>query len=237
VIVDNVIASSESKWRQPCDLVLLLPHGFVGQGPEHSSARLERYLTLCAEDNMRVANPTTAAQYFHLLRRQMRDAKRIPLVVMTPKSLLRHPGVASRLGDLSDGGFSPVLDDSGVADRSAVQRVLLTAGKVYYDLAAERERRGSKTVAIVRLEEYYPYPEWHVANTLGAYPNAKEICWVQEEPENMGAWNFLRQRILQSLPFARPLRYIGRTGSSSPASGSGKAHRAEQAALLTASFE
>jgi 2-oxoglutarate dehydrogenase E1 component len=141
VIIDNFIASSATKWRQPCDLVLLLPHGYEGQGPEHSSARLERFLTLCAEDNIRVCAPSTAAQYFHLLRRQMRDAQRIPLVVMTPKSMLRHPRIMSRPGELTSGGFELVLDDGPGGDKGVTRRVLLCAGKIYYDLLVERERR------------------------------------------------------------------------------------------------
>ncbi|PYV11458.1 MAG: multifunctional oxoglutarate decarboxylase/oxoglutarate dehydrogenase thiamine pyrophosphate-binding subunit/dihydrolipoyllysine-residue succinyltransferase subunit [Acidobacteria bacterium] len=236
-IIDNFISSSAAKWRQPCDLVLLLPHGFEGQGPEHSSARLERFLQLAAEENMRVCNATTAAQYFHLLRRQMRDAERIPLVVMTPKSLLRHPRAASAPEELADGGFEPVLDDPGVAERDAIRRVLVTSGKVYYDLLAERERRASPHIAIVRIEQYYPYPEWHLANALSAYSRSKEICWVQEEPQNMGAWPFLRHRIPETMPFGRKLRYVGRPESSSPATGSAQAHRKEQAALVAAAFE
>jgi 2-oxoglutarate decarboxylase len=236
VIVDNFIAAAEAKWRQPCDLVLLLPHGFEGQGPEHSSARLERYLQLAAEENMRVCNPTTAAQYFHLLRRQMRDAQRISLVVMTPKSLLRHPRAASKAEQLADGEFALVLDDDALGDREAVRRVVLTSGKVYYDLLLERERRKTADVAIVRIEQYYPFPEWHLSSVLERYPRVGEICWLQEEPQNMGAWSYLRNRIAETMPFGRALRYIGRPESSSPAAGSAKAHRKEQAALVEAAF-
>jgi 2-oxoglutarate decarboxylase len=236
VIIDNFIATSESKWHQPCDLVLLLPHGQEGQGPEHSSARLERFLTLCAEDNLRVCYPTTAAQYFHLLRRQMRDAKRIPLVVLTPKSILRHPGTVSRAQELAEGAFQHVLDDC-LPDKERVERVLFCSGKIYFDLVAERERRKTDRVAIVRLEQYYPYPEWHIADVLGSYGKAEEICWVQEEPQNMGAWNFLRHRIPQSLPVGRLVRYTGRPESSSPAPGMLRAHRIEQAAILREAFD
>ena len=237
VIIDNFIASSESKWQQPCDLVLLLPHGQEGQGPEHSSARLERFLTLCAQNNMQVCFPSTAAQYFHLLRRQMRDAKRIPLVVLTPKSTLRHPRTMSRPLDLAQAEFQPVLDDPYVRDKPAISRVLFCSGKVYYDLLAERERRKSSQIAIVRLEQFYPYPEWHVSNVLGSFTHAEEICWVQEEPQNMGAWNFLRYRIPESLPVGRHLQYIGRPESPSPAPGMLKAHRKEQAVFINAAFE
>ncbi|MBM3501103.1 MAG: multifunctional oxoglutarate decarboxylase/oxoglutarate dehydrogenase thiamine pyrophosphate-binding subunit/dihydrolipoyllysine-residue succinyltransferase subunit, partial [Armatimonadetes bacterium] len=237
VIIDNFISSSDSKWRQPCDLVMLLPHGFEGQGPEHSSARLERFLALCAEDNMRVCFPSSAAQYFHLLRRQMRDAKRIPLVVMTPKSTLRHPRTASRVKDFVEGSFELVIDDAAVENRDAVRRLLLCSGKVYYDLLAERERRKSPHIAVARLEQLYPYPEWHVTKLLESYKRAQEIFWVQEEPCNMGAWSFVRPRLEAILPFGKGLRYVGRPDSSSPATGSLRAHRREQANLVNAAFE
>lgn len=235
VIIDNFIASSEAKWQQPCDLVLLLPHGAEGQGPEHSSARLERFLVLCAEDNMRVCNPTTSSQYFHLLRRQVRDAKRIPLVVMTPKSLLRHPKAASKPVELADGAFHLVLQDQGIADPEAVRRILLCSGKIYYDLLQEQERRKSAHIAIVRLEQLYPFPDWNLSEALSPYSRAKEICWVQEEPQNMGAWNFISRHI--AVPFGRDFRYIGRPDRASPAAGSLKLHRREQQALVTQSFE
>jgi multifunctional 2-oxoglutarate metabolism enzyme len=236
VIIDNFIAASEPKWQQPCDLVLLLPHGQEGQGPEHSSARIERFLTLCANDNMRVCYPTTAAQYFHLLRRQMRDAKRIPLVVLTPKSTLRHPRTMSTPRELADGAFELVLDDSDIKEKRSVRRVLLCSGKIYYDLLAERELRKAGDIAIVRVEQLYPYPEWHLSRILGFYGGAREVCWVQEEPQNMGAWPFLRNRIPESLPFGRPVRYVGRPESASPASGSLKASRKEQSTLVQAAF-
>jgi multifunctional 2-oxoglutarate metabolism enzyme len=235
-IIDNFIASSEAKWRQPCDLVLLLPHGFEGQGPEHSSARLERYLTLCAENNIQVCVPTTAAQYFHLLRRQMRDAKRVPLVVLTPKSILRHPMTMSRPHELADGQFEPVLSDRTLEKGESVRRVLLCSGKVFYDLMAERKRQNNREVAIVRLEQLYPFPEWHISQALEPFSRAKEIFWVQEEPRNMGAWTFLDHRIGKSLPFPRPVSYVGRSESAAPATGSFKIHQQEQAALIHAAF-
>jgi 2-oxoglutarate dehydrogenase E1 component len=237
IIIDNFIASSESKWQQPCDLVLLLPHGFEGQGPEHSSARLERFLTLCAQDNMRVCSPTTASQYFHLLRRQVRDAKRIPLVVMTPKSILRHPKAASRPQDLADGQFDLVLDDPTILDKQSVRRVLLCAGKVYYDLLAEQENRKTVQIAIIRVEQLYPFPEWNLSRVLGTFERLKEICWVQEEPQNMGAWGFIGKHIASTFPFAWDFRYIGRPESASPAPGSFKAFRKEQDSLISAAFE
>jgi 2-oxoglutarate dehydrogenase E1 component len=236
VIIDNFIASAETKWRQPCDLVLLLPHGYEGQGPEHSSARLERFLTLCAEDNMRVCVPTTAAQYFHLLRRQMRDASRIPLVVMTPKSLLRHPRTMSPPTALAEGGFELAIDDPHIEDRALIRRVLLCSGKVYFDLLLERERCKNPDVSIIRIEQLYPYPEWNVSRILEAYSNAREVIWVQEEPENMGAWNFLRNKLSESLPFGRALRCVARPVSSSPSTGSLRGHRQEQAELIKTAF-
>jgi 2-oxoglutarate decarboxylase len=237
VIIDNFITSSESKWRQPCDLVLLLPHGSEGQGPEHSSARLERFLTLCAEDNMHVCSPTTASQYFHLLRRQMRDAKRIPLIVITPKSILRHPRVASKPQDFVNGRFEMILDDPAIENKALVQRVLLCMGKVYYDLLAEQEKRQNSHIAIVRVEQLYPYPEWNLSNNLASYDSAREICWVQEEPQNMGAWNYIRDHLARTLPFGRALNYIGRPESASPASGSLKIHLSEQSALVNKAFD
>lgn len=237
VIIDNFIASSESKWHQPCDLVLLLPHGMEGQGPEHSSARLERFLALCAEDNMRVCFPTTASQYFHLLRRQMRDAKQIPLVVMTPKSLLRHPKSASSISELAEGEFHLVLNDPAVLDPQSVRRVLLCTGKVYFDLLKERDERGSSSVAIIRVEQLYPFPEWNLSQALAPFSRVQEVCWVQEEPQNMGAWNFISRHMAHTFPFGRDFRYIGRPERASPASGSLKAHRKEQHDLVREAFE
>ncbi len=237
VIIDNFIASSEAKWRQPCDLVMLLPHGYEGQGPEHSSARLERFLTLCAEDNMRVCTPTTAAQYFHLLRRQMRDAQRIPLVVMTPKSMLRHPRMASDPKLLTTGSFELVIDDPYIQNKKEVRRLLLCCGKVYYDLLLERERRKISDVAIIRIEQLYPYPDWNISQLLESYSRSAEVAWVQEEPQNMGGWNFIRPRLQESAAFLREFRYIGRVASSSPSTGSLKTHRMEQTTILKTAFD
>jgi 2-oxoglutarate decarboxylase len=236
-IIDNFIASSESKWQQSCDLVLLLPHGSEGQGPEHSSARLERFLTLCAEDNMRVCIPTTASQYFHLLRGQMRDAKRVPLVVMTPKSILRHPKTACKVHELTEGQFELVLKDPTTQDVQSIQRVLLCTGKVYYDLLGQREKRKMSNTAIVRLEQLYPFPEWNLSEVLQSFSHAKKICWVQEEPQNMGAWNYISRRITQIVAFGREFSYIGRPERASPAPGSHKVFRKEQADLIRSAFE
>ncbi|MBN2318215.1 MAG: multifunctional oxoglutarate decarboxylase/oxoglutarate dehydrogenase thiamine pyrophosphate-binding subunit/dihydrolipoyllysine-residue succinyltransferase subunit [Acidobacteria bacterium] len=237
VIIDNFISSSESKWRQPCDLVLLLPHGFEGQGPEHSSARLERFLSLCAEDNMRVCFPTTPAQYFHLLRSQMRDAKQIPLVLLTPKSILRHPKSLSRPRELAEGQFEMVLDDPIVEEKASIGRVLLCSGKIYYDLLAEREKKNKSSVAIVRVEQIYPYPEWNLSKIMSDYSHVREIFWVQEEPQNMGAWNFISRHMEHSFSIGRSFRYIGRPESSSPAAGSHKVHLKEQAKIMHDAFE
>jgi 2-oxoglutarate dehydrogenase E1 component len=236
IIIDNFIASSEAKWQQPCDLVLLLPHGHEGQGPEHSSARLERFLVLCAENNWQVCNCSTPAQYFHVLRRQMRDADRLPLVLMTPKSLLRHPRVISRRADFTEGRFHEVIDDDTVADRDAVTRMLLCSGKVYYELLDFREKNQISDVAILRLEQFYPYPKDAVQSLLKNYAKAKDIVWVQEEPQNMGAWNFLRYRLTDALQKNQSLSYAGRPESASPAAGTLKQHKEGQAKLVEEAF-
>jgi 2-oxoglutarate dehydrogenase E1 component len=242
IMIDQFIACSYQKWNQPSGLVLLLPHGQEGQGPEHSSARLERFLMLCAEDNLQVVNPTTPAQYFHLLRRQMyggedRRGMRKPLIVMTPKSLLRHVKATSTLSELTSGGFREVIGDPSLTMADEVRRVLLTSGKIYYELAEQREKQGITDVAIVRMEQYYPFPRVELQDVLMRYPVTAEICWVQEEPLNMGAWRFLReytQPILDSS--RRSLRYIGRAESASPAPGSLKRHQTEQADILEEAF-
>jgi 2-oxoglutarate dehydrogenase E1 component len=241
VMIDQFIASAESKWGQPSGLVLLLPHGYEGQGPEHSSARIERFLQLCAEENMIVANCTTPANYFHLLRRQMhggedRRGLRKPLIVFTPKSLLRHHKAVSQIEDLTQGSFQEVLGDSSVAG-DKIDRVLLCSGKVYYDLLAAREERGAHNVAIVRLEQIYPFPADQIADMLGRYSPNAEVIWVQEEPRNMGAWRFVQEQMYFVFNSAkRQIHYAGRPESASPASGSGKQHNQEQAELIDAAF-
>jgi 2-oxoglutarate dehydrogenase E1 component len=234
VIIDQFLAGSETKWGQPTGLALLLPHGHEGQGPEHSSARIERFLTLCAEDNMRVVYPSTPASYFHLLRWQGRDPVEKPLVVFTPKSLLRHPRCVSALGDLAEGAFRPVLDDPA-ADPGRVSRVVLTSGKLYFDLLKGREEQRADHVALVRLEQLYPFPAADVARVLAHYAMGAELVWAQEEPRNMGAWRFLRERVLDGDlrdPGDRVLRYVGRDASASPAPGSHKSHVLEQEAIV-----
>ncbi|MFN8643422.1 MAG: 2-oxoglutarate dehydrogenase E1 component [Candidatus Binatia bacterium] len=231
VMIDQFISSAESKWQRMSGLVMLLPHGMEGQGPEHSSARLERYLQLCAEDNWQVCALTTPAQYFHALRRQMRRNFRKPLVVMSPKSLLRHKMAVSALRDLSDGSFRTVLPEVEPLDAAAVRRVLLCSGKVYYDLVVGREQRDVDDVAIVRVEQLYPFPADEIAAALAPFAAAGEIFWVQEEPWNMGAWHFVYQRLLPLIG-ERPLRYVGRDEAASPATGSYKIHQAEQADIV-----
>jgi len=235
VIIDQFIASAEEKWSRLSGLVMLLPHGFEGQGPEHSSARLERFLQLCAEDNMQVVSPTTPAQIFHLLRRQVLRPYRKPLVVMAPKSLLRHPHVTSELAEFETGRFQRVIGDDRV-DPKAVTKVLLTSGKMYYDLLAEREERGANDVAIVRLEQLYPLQGEHLAAALSAFPEAAPVVWVQEEPENNGAWHYLSLRFGGKIG-ARAFSGVYRAASASPATGSGAAHKLEQAELLRQAFE
>jgi 2-oxoglutarate dehydrogenase E1 component len=236
IIIDQFISSAEEKWRQKSGIVLLLPHGYEGQGPEHSSARLERFLTLCARGNIQVAYPSTPAQYFHLLRRQVRRDERKPLVVLTPKSLLRQRDVISTRRELSDGSFQEVVDDAA-ADPARVTRLILCSGKVYYDLAAHRAALDARGVALVRVEQFYPYPADQIAAVFERYGAAGEILWVQEEPRNMGAWDFLDERLLGQLRPGRSLRYVGRPSNPSPAAGSYKRHLAEQRALVEEAFE
>jgi 2-oxoglutarate decarboxylase len=231
VIVDQFLVSGQSKWGNRTRLTLLLPHGYEGQGPEHSSARLERFLQLAAEGNIRVANCSTPAQYFHLLRRQARDPRVRPLIVMTPKSLLRLPVAASKLSDLTSGTFKPVLDDP-TADASQVTRVILCSGKVAYDLAAEAEKLGVKHPAVVRVEQLYPFPVEELKAVLSRYPRASEVIWAQEEPKNMGAWNFVYERLTQMLPRGMQLRYAGRPERASPAEGDVSSHTVAQKALV-----
>ena len=231
-IIDQYVAASEDKWKQRSRLVMLLPHGYEGQGPEHSSARLERYLQLCAENNLQVCYPTTPAQYFHLLRRQVRPGMERPLIVMTPKSLLRLPAASSSIDDLGNGGFQPLIDDAEISDREAVKRVVLCSGKVYYDLADARKKSDDRRVAIVRLEQIYPFPLQSIREMLASYPNANEIVWAQEEPQNMGGWTFVQDRLENLLSNCERPRYVGRSASASPATGSYSIHQKEQAELV-----
>jgi 2-oxoglutarate dehydrogenase E1 component len=236
IMIDQFIASSEQKWGQPSGLVMLLPHGFEGQGPEHSSARIDRFLTLCAENNMQVCNCTTPAQYFHMLRRQMyggpdRRGTRKPLIVFTPKSLLRHPRAVSSLQEFTTGGFLEILDDS--VEPSAVSRIVFCSGKIYYDLLAAREERKAEHVALVRMEQLYPFATQQATDILARYAKTAEVVWAQEEPRNMGAWRVIRECIQPLLDATRrEVRYVGRAESASPATGSGKRHQQEQAEIV-----
>ena len=243
VIIDQFITCAHVKWQRISGLVMLLPHGYEGQGPEHSSARPERFLQLCAEDNIQVVNCTTPAQYFHVLRRQMRREWRAPLVVLTPKSLLRAPRVVSRPADLLSGSFLRVIDDSeACVRREAARRVLLCSGKVYYDVLRHLEEQveGRKLargdVAVVRVEQLYPWPAVELAQTVQAYENAEDVFWVQEEPSNMGAWTFVQARLEDLLRPGQRLAYAGRRSSAAPSGGSMRVHRERQAMLLEAAF-
>ena len=242
-IIDQYVAASEDKWKQTSRLTMLLPHGYEGQGPEHSSARLERFLQLCAADNLCVCYPSTPAQYFHLLRRQVRSGFERPLVVMTPKSLLRLLAAASSLDQLTAGGFQPIIDDADVKDAAQVERIVLCSGKVFYDLNAARGTSGgvrSPTVsegsvddrlAIIRVEQFYPFPLRSLREASARYPNAKELVWCQEEPKNMGGWTFMESRLENLLPRCERPRYVGRAPSASPATGSYAIHLQEQERL------
>jgi 2-oxoglutarate decarboxylase len=228
IMIDQFIASAESKWGQPSGLVLLLPHGYEGQGPEHSSARMERFLQLCAEDNMRVVNATTPAQYFHLLRRQMYGGVRKPLIVFTPKRMLRHHKAVSVIDDLTSGGFREVIPDS--IEPAKVTRVVLCAGQLYYDLLEAREKKQASNVALIRVEQIYPFPAAELKDLIARYPATAEIAWVQEEPRNMGAWTFVRDQI------GAAVTYIGRAESASTAAGSLNRHQQEQAEIIDEAF-
>ena len=232
VIIDQYIAASEDKWKQTSRLAMLLPHGYEGQGPEHSSARLERYLQLCAENNLQVCYPSTPAQYFHLLRRQVRAGFERPLVVITPKSLLRLPAAASSVSDLASGGFQPLIDDGEIEDRDRVQRLVLCSGKVFYDLSDARKKSGEDRVAIVRLEQFYPFPQKRLREIIASFANVAELVWAQEEPKNMGGWTFIEPRLENLLPRCERPRYVGRAASASPATGSYSIHVLEQQRLL-----
>jgi 2-oxoglutarate dehydrogenase E1 component len=238
VLIDQFLSAGRAKWGQESRLVLLLPHGYEGQGPEHSSARLERFLQLAAEDNIRVANCTTPAQYFHLLRRQAMLEEIRPLVVFTPKSLLRHPRAVSRLADLARGSFHMVLDDErAAAEAGAVRRLSLCSGKVYYDLVGGEEREASPDVAVVRVEQLYPFPDEQFRELLARYDQATELVWVQEEPANMGAWTYMRPLLEELAGDRLTVRYAGRPERASPAEGYKKAHDHQQARIVRETFD
>jgi 2-oxoglutarate dehydrogenase E1 component len=236
VVIDQFISSGEAKWGRLCGLTLFLPHGYEGQGPEHSSARLERFLQLCAEHNMQICIPSTPAQMFHMIRRQMLRPFRKPLIVMTPKSLLRHKFSVSPLASLSDGSFQLIIPDTAVIDPDNVERVIFCSGKVYYDLAEGRQVHNVQNAAIVRVEQLYPFPIEEYAATLAAYPGAGEVIWCQEEPQNQGAWYQIRHRLQEPLSKNQQLFYAGRPGAAAPASGVFKLHLQQQQALVEAAL-
>jgi 2-oxoglutarate dehydrogenase E1 component len=235
VIIDQFIGSGETKWGRYCGLVMFLPHGYEGQGPEHSSARLERFLQLCAENNMSVCVPSTPAQMFHMLRRQMLRSFRKPLIVMTPKSLLRHKLSVSAIEDLSHGSFRNVIDEIDDLTARDVQRVVFCSGKVYFDLLEERRSNEVRNVAIVRVEQLYPFPADEYATVLRRYPNAREVVWCQEEPQNQGAWYQVRHRLQEPLT-TQELLYSGRRPAAAPATGIAQMHANEQRGLVLAAL-
>ncbi|MGA1307806.1 MAG: 2-oxoglutarate dehydrogenase E1 component, partial [Candidatus Kapaibacteriota bacterium] len=235
VVIDQFISSSEAKWAQHSNLTLLLPHGYEGQGPEHSSARLERFLQLCAENNMFVCNFTTPAQYFHALRRQVKAPYRKPMIVMSPKEILRKP--ISVLSDLLVPSFQEIINDDAIINPSSVERVLLCSGKVYYDLIAERAKlNAQQSVAIIRVEQLYPFRDDYASAMLAQYSNAKIVKWVQEEPKNQGSWYFIAPRLAEILSAGQQLSYAGRPEAASPATGFGKKHEVEKQAFLATAF-
>jgi 2-oxoglutarate dehydrogenase E1 component len=239
-VLDEFLFSGRAKWGLTPSLVLLLPHGNEGMGPDHSSARIERFLGLAAETNMRVAYPSTAAQYFHLLRRQALLLKTdpLPLVIFTPKGMLRHPLVAALANQLTAGSWQPVLDDEDLpGERSDVKSLVLCSGRIYIDMVTNELRRQNADDAIARLEQLYPFPEDGLRELIASYPSLKQVIWVQEEPLNMGAWNYLRPRLRQLCGDKLALHYVGRPESSSPAEGSPTAYRNNQQALIEQAFE
>jgi len=239
VVVDQFITSGEHKWGRLCGLTMLLPHGYEGQGPEHSSARLERYLQLCAEHNIQVCVPTTPAQIYHLLRRQVIRPLRKPLIVLTPKSLLRHKLAVSTLEDLAEGSFQTVIPEIDTLDAGKVTRLALCSGKVYYDLLEKRRAEGREDVAIVRIEQLYPFPEDDLMEAIAAYTNLEHVVWCQEEPMNQGAWYSSQHHLRRSMSNHKKtlvLEYAGRDASAAPACGYASMHAEQQAKLLQDAF-
>lgn len=232
VVVDQFISSGEQKWGRLCGLVMLLPHGYEGQGPEHSSARLERYLQLCAEHNMQVCVPSTAAQVFHMLRRQILRQVRRPLIVMSPKSLLRHKNAASEISELIEGSFQLLISEKTKMQNAQVKKIILCSGKVYYDLLEQREQDKIKNVPIIRIEQLYPFPEAELKYEIKKYPNAKQIVWCQEEPKNQGAWYATQHHLVACLQAGQDLEYVGRSASAAPATGHHQTHVLQQQALV-----
>jgi len=236
VIVDQFIVSSEAKWNRVSGLVMLLPHGMEGQGPEHSSARLERFLNMAVNDSIQICNLTTPAQLFHVLRRQVVRPYRKPLIIMSPKSLLRHPLATSALADFTEGAFRHIIRDQSGQDPAGARRILLCTGKIYYDLCAARDERQATDVAIIRIEQLYPLRRDELLESLGGYREGTPILWVQEEPKNMGAWPYINRQLPGSLLGLFPWSSVSRPLSASPATGSEKRHKLEQAKLIEDAF-
>jgi 2-oxoglutarate dehydrogenase E1 component len=235
-VMDQFISSGESKWGRVCGLVQFLPHGYEGQGPEHSSARLERYLQLCAEHNIQVCVPSTAAQVFHLLRRQMLRPFRKPLVVMTPKSLLRKKEASSAIDELANGTFQTVIPELEPLEPKDIRRVIACCGKVYYDLAQKRNETKRSDVAIIRVEQLYPFPHKQFEAQMKRYPGATEVIWCQEEPQNQGAWYQTAHYFRENMRDDQKLHYAGRAPSAAPASGYAARHTETQKALVEQAF-
>ena len=236
VVIDQFIASGEVKWGRVNGITLMLPHGYEGQGPEHSSARLERFMQLSADTNMQVCQPTTASQIFHLLRRQMVRNLRKPLIIMTPKSLLRNKDATSPLSEFTKGAFQTVIPEHKVLKAEKVKRLVACSGKVYYDLVKKREEKGADDVAIVRVEQLYPFPHKAFSTELKKYPNVTELVWCQDEPQNQGAWFFVQHYLHENMQDGQKLGYAGRAASASPAVGYSHLHQEQQKALVDGAF-
>jgi len=236
VVIDQFIASGEVKWGRVNGITLMLPHGYEGQGPEHSSARVERFMQLAADTNMGIVQPTTASQIFHVIRRQMVRDLRKPLVIFTPKSLLRNKEATSPLSEFTKGGFQTVIGEVKELKADKVKRVIACSGKVYYDLVKRREEKGSDDVAVVRVEQLYPFPHKAFAAELKKYPNATDVVWCQDEPQNQGAWFFIQHNIHENMHEGQKLGYAGRAASASPAVGYAHLHQDQQKALIDAAF-
>jgi 2-oxoglutarate dehydrogenase E1 component len=236
VVIDQFIASGEVKWGRVNGLTLMLPHGYEGQGPEHSSARLERFMQLSADTNMQVVQPTTASQIFHLLRRQMLRPLRKPLIIMTPKSLLRNKDATSPLAEFTKGGFQTVIPENKPLDAKKVKRLVVCSGKVYYDLVKKREEMRRDDTAIIRVEQLYPFPHKAFAAEVKKYPNVTEMVWCQDEPQNQGAWFFVQHYIHENMLDGQKLGYSGRAASASPAAGYAHLHQDQQKALVEGAF-
>jgi 2-oxoglutarate dehydrogenase E1 component len=236
VVIDQFIASGEVKWGRVNGLTLMLPHGYEGQGPEHSSARLERFMQLAADTNMQIVQPTTASQIFHVLRRQMVRDLRKPLIIFTPKSLLRNKDATSPVSEFVKGSFQTIIPENKAIKADKVKRILVCSGKVYYDLVKKREELGSDDVAILRAEQLYPFPHKAFATELKKYPNATDLVWTQDEPQNQGAWFFVQHYIHENMSVGQRLGYSGRAASASPAVGYSHLHQEQQKALVDGAF-